>query len=242
MRPRLYDELVPWYLLLDPPEDHAEEARCFRDAFERVVTPAPQTLLELGSGAGNTALHLTARFRCTLTDLSEPMLALSRTQNSESEHVMGDMRSLRLGRTFDCVLVHDAITYMTTEADLAAAVQTAWIHTRVGGAAVFVPDDTTETFEEETEVLSSERGGRSMRTLMWSWDPDPGDTTCRTDYAIMIRDGDKVQAAHDTHIEGLFPRATWIRLLQHVGFSIEPLPRPLGDGSFDQAFLCLRRE
>jgi hypothetical protein len=138
------------------------------------------------------------------------------------------------------VLVHDAVTYMTTEADLAAAVQTAWLHTRVGGAALFVPDATTETFEEETEVLSSERDGRSMRALMWSWDPDPGDTTCRTEYAILVRDAEQVHAAHDTHVEGLFPRATWVRLLEGAGFAIQPLPRPLGDGTFDEAFLCVR--
>jgi len=44
------------------------------------------------------------------------MLELSRTINPEAEHILGDMRTLRLGRTFDAVLIHDAICYMTTEA------------------------------------------------------------------------------------------------------------------------------
>ena len=69
----------------------------------------PGTLLELGSGGGNNASHLKARFNCTLTDISPDMLALSRTLNPECEHLEGDMRTLRLGRTFDVVFIHDAI-------------------------------------------------------------------------------------------------------------------------------------
>jgi len=35
------------------------------------------------------------------------MLELSRTINPELEHLVGDMRTIRLGRTFDAVLIHD---------------------------------------------------------------------------------------------------------------------------------------
>ena len=40
-------------------------------------------------------------------------------------HHVGDLRSVRLGETFDAVLVHDAIDYMTTEVELRAAFETA---------------------------------------------------------------------------------------------------------------------
>ena len=46
------------------------------------------------------------------------------------------MRTLRLGRTLDAVLVHDAVTYLTTDEDLRAAMETAFAHLRPGGAAV----------------------------------------------------------------------------------------------------------
>ena len=74
-----------------------------------------RTLLELGSGGGNNASHLKTRFDCTLTDISPEMLALSRSLNPECEHLEGDMRTLRLGREFDVVFIHDAISYLTTE-------------------------------------------------------------------------------------------------------------------------------
>src|SRR4051812_46619548 len=101
MQPQLYDELVPWYRLLDPPEDHRDEAASYQQALERAASPRPETLLDLGAGAGHNAVHMKQRFRCTLTDLSEAMLGLSRALNPECEHVAGDMRTLRLGRTFD---------------------------------------------------------------------------------------------------------------------------------------------
>ena len=104
----LYSDLVPWYRLLDPTPDHADEAESYRTALERATSRPPETLLDLGAGAGNNAFHLKRRFRCTLADRSQPMLGLSRPLNPDCEHVLGDMRTLRLGRTFDTVLVHDA--------------------------------------------------------------------------------------------------------------------------------------
>ena len=48
----------------------------------------------------------------TLTDLSEAMIAQSRTLNPDLEHVQGDMRTLRLGRTFDAVFLDaDKVSY-----------------------------------------------------------------------------------------------------------------------------------
>lgn len=240
MQPVLYSELVPWYHLVDPPQEHADEAQCFQAAFERAASPRPETLLELGAGAGNNALHLKRRFTCTLADLSEDMLALSREQNPTCEHVLGDMRTLRLDRTFDVVLVHDAIMYMLTEEDLLAAAQTAFVHTRPGGAAIFAPDCYRETFEDSTDTLTADEGNRALRGLMWSWDPDPEDCTTVTEYAFLLRDGTDLKAVHERHVEGLFPRETWRRVLTEAGFLVETLQRPIGDGELDDIFLCRR--
>ena len=60
------------------------------------------------------------------------------------------MRTLRLGRAFDAVLVHDAIDYITTQDDLREVIETAFAHCRPGGIAVFVPDYVKDTFGELT--------------------------------------------------------------------------------------------
>ena len=144
---RLYSELAEWWPLVDDPADYAEEAGVYADRLQEACDGPIESLLELGCGGGNTALHLKRRFpRLVLTDLSPEMLAVSRALNPGCEHQVGDMRTLRLGRSFDAVFVHDAVCYMTTEADLRRAMETAWAHCRPGGAVLFQPDYVRENF------------------------------------------------------------------------------------------------
>jgi trans-aconitate methyltransferase len=152
-RHRFYSDLASWWPLISAPEEYAEEA-AFAASLLRTANPPTRTVLELGSGGGNNAFYLKREFEMTLVDLSEQMLAVSRQLNPECEHVRGDMRTLRLGRRFDAVFVHDAVDYMTTEADLRRAVSTAYEHCREGGLAVFVPDDIAENFESGTDMVA----------------------------------------------------------------------------------------
>ena len=218
----LYDVLADWYHLLTAPEEAREEAALVLRLLRGAVEGPLDTLLELGCGGGNLASHLHGTLRLTLTDLSEPMLRQSRKLNPASEHVRGDMRTLRLGRAFDAVLVHDAVQYMTSADDLRAAVETAFAHVRPGGAAVFVPDAVRETWTPSTENGGHDGDGRSLRYLEWTFDPDPDDTTFVTDFAIMVRlDDGTTRVVHDRHVEGLFPEATWLGLLRDAGFDTE---------------------
>src|SRR5260370_34538130 len=151
---RLYDELADWFHLLTHPADYADEAAVYRDASYAHATTPPRTLLELGAGGGNNASHLKRDFACTLTDLSPAMLKVSARLNPECEHLPGDMRALRLGRQFDLVLVHDALAYLLTEADLHAAFATAFAHCKPGGVVLFAPDDTRDRFAPPTHHVA----------------------------------------------------------------------------------------
>lgn len=215
----LYDELADWFHLLTAPEDYAEEAAAILDVLRENVEGRLETLLELGSGGGNTASHLRAHLRLTLTDIAPAMLEASRRLNPDCEHLAGDMRSLRLGRTFDAVLIHDAINYMTTASDLRAALITAFVHLRPGGAALVCPDWVRETWQAGTEHGGHDGTGRALRYVEWTHDPDPGDTSYIADIAMLLREGpEAVRVRHDRHMQGLFPRATWLALLREVGF------------------------
>ena len=208
---RFYDELAEWWPLFAPPEEYVEEAA---DLLARIGPHAPPTgatLLELGSGGGSLASHLKSRFTLTLTDRSPGMLAVNRAVNPECEHVLGDMRDLRLGRTFDVVLVHDAICYATDASQVKATLETAAVHCKHGGVVAVLPDFVRETFTPGTDADGHDApDGRGFRYLEWRWDPDPGDDTYVVHYAFMLREttGD-VRVVHDRHIEGLFPRARW---------------------------------
>ena len=137
------------------------------------------------------------------------------------------MRTLRLGRIYDAVLVHDAVMYMTTEADLRQAIETAYVHVRPGGVAVFAPDFVKETFKPSTDHGGHDGDGRGLRYLEWSFDPDPDDTTVTVDYTYVFREGDGPPwSEQDRHVVGLFSREVWQRLLGEVGFQ-QVTVRPL---------------
>jgi SAM-dependent methyltransferase len=203
---KLYSEFADWFRLLTPPADYKREAAI----YARLLSPA-RTVLELGSGGGHNASHLKKRFAMTLVDRSPAMLKASRRLNPECEHLRGDMRTVRLGRTFDAVFIQDALMHLVMERDLRRTVATAFAHLDGGGVALFAPDFVRETFRPSVEAGGSKKGGREIRWLGWDVD---GVATL----AYVMKEGGKVTSAIDRFRFGLFSRATWMRLLRDAGF------------------------
>src|SRR5215203_4746618 len=232
--PKLYTELADWWQLVSPTEDYADEAAFFVELFRagNVVS-----VLELGSGGGNVAWFLKKDFALTLTDISGAMLGERKKQNPELEHIEGDMRTLRLGRTFDGVLIHDAIMYITSEEDLHAVLLTAYEHCRPGGVAVFVPNWVAETFKPETTHEGVDRGDRGVRYLEWTWDADPNDTKVNYEFILALKEGDELRTVVDRQVVGVFLRATWLRLLEDVGFEPEVVEDPSTGGERVEVFV-----
>ncbi len=222
--PRLYRDLAEWWPSLSAPEEYAEEAEFYRRTITASSSARPRTLLELGSGGGNNASYLKKHFEMTLVDLSPGMLKVSRELNPECEHVQGDMRTVRLGRQFDAVFIHDAIDYMTTARDLRRALKTAYVHCKPGGVALFAPDYTCESFKPKTDHGGNDRARRSMRYLEWTWDPDPKDSTYICLMVYVLREtGKAIRCIQDQHVCGLFPHREWIRMMSEVGFKAKSI-------------------
>jgi trans-aconitate methyltransferase len=226
----LYSDLAEWWPLLSAPEEYEEEAAFYSRTLIESCATRPKDVLELGSGGGNNASHMKRDFTLTLVDLSPDMLAVSEQLNPECAHLQGDMRTVRVGREFDAVFVHDAIDYMTTLDDLAAAVQTALIHTKPGGVALFCPDHLKEHFKPSTEHGGEDGGGRALRYLMWTWDPDPTDSSCVANFAYMLREGEgEVRVLEERHICGLFSEQEWMDVFRSAGFEPTIVPFVLSD-------------
>lgn len=228
--PRLYGDLATWWPLLSHPDDYAGEAEWIVATFD-ARGKRPATVLELGSGGGNMASHLSKSVRMTLVDLSPQMLAVSRNLNSGVEHIEGDMRTVRFGRAFEAVLIHDAIMYMTTEDDLAAALATARAHLAHDGITIVQPDHVAETFEPGTEMGghdADDGSGRGLRYMTWTHAPAPGASVQHTDFAILLRKpGGEVEMVHDRHTTGVFPRETWRAAFARAGFAPPEIVRDL---------------
>ena len=163
--------------------------------------------------------------RSVAADARRQPQAESRMRSSRGRHAHDEPR-----RTFDAVFVHDAIAYMTSAADLSAAIRTAYRHCRVGGIALFVPDCVRETFVAETKHGGHDGDdGRSLRYLMWVVDPDPTDTTYRTDFAILLREQSRRHArrARLAH-RGRFPARRMDTAVVRSWIRAARLDRPMG--------------
>ncbi len=218
---RLYGDLAPWWPLISPPAQYRDEAARLAAVLRAAAGGGPLTVLDLGCGGGHLAAHLKAAMTMTLVDLSPQMLAVSRVLNPDCEHHRGDMRTIRLGRLFDAVLVHDAVDYMITEPDLGAVIATAYAHCRPGGLAVFAPDYTAETFRPGAGAGGgSDQAGRQASFRSWSADPDPADHWIQADYEFTLRCADgRTEVVRESHRLAAFRAADWRRLLAAAGFA-----------------------
>jgi SAM-dependent methyltransferase len=221
--PRLYTGLAAWWPLFSRPQDYGEEASWIFSTFRDALGRRPDHILELGSGGGNVASHLSRQVPMTLSDVSKDMLELSRRLNPDSEHVAADMRNLRLGKTFDGVLLHDAVMYLTTLPDLVATMVTARVHLKADGALIVLPDYVAETFEPRVQSGghdAADGSPRGLRYLAWAQAPKLGGTEHALDFAIMLRIADgTVEVFHDRHRLGIFPRAAWRDAFLKAGFA-----------------------
>jgi SAM-dependent methyltransferase len=238
---KLYGELAGWWPLLSAPAEYAAEADYYWSVILAQARRPVQSLLELGCGGGNNAARLKRRAALTLTDLSPPMLAISRRLNPECEHVAGDMRALRLGRVFDAVLTHDAVMYLTTLDELRQAIATAYAHCAPGGVALWVPDAVRETWAEDASAGGHDGPERrALRYFQWTWDPDPSDTEVVMDMVMLLRTGADLRVEHERHRHGLFGTETWLRSIEQAGFEADVVSCPYPGGENARCFIGRR--
>jgi hypothetical protein len=102
---------------------------------------------------------------------------------------------------------------------------------------VFVPDWVAETFQPGTTHEGVDRGDRGVRYLEWTWDADPNDTKVNYELILALKEGDDLRAVVDRQVVGVFPRETWLRLLEDVGFEPQVVEDPSTGGERVEVFV-----
>lgn len=222
---RLYTELAPWWPLLSPPDAYVDDAMAVHALIQQVLRREPRTLLELGCGSGTLASHLPPSVQVELNDLSPEMIAVATTRNPGAITHCADLRTLRLPRTFDAVLIHDATMYLDQRADVEAALETAHAHLEPGGVLVLMPDFVEETFYPGTDAGGGDdASGRAVRLLEWRWDRDPEDGHFEVEMALLLRDTDgTVRSVHEQHSMSMYSLSQWWQMLAAAGFTVVPV-------------------
>jgi SAM-dependent methyltransferase len=128
-------------------KDYPAECDAIEELFRRHGTGPIRSLLDLGCGTGTHALTFARRgFDVTGVDRSPAMLEIARRKADETDarliavppaFVEGDIRTARIGQTFDAVLMLFAVLgYQTTDGDVAAAMRMVAAHLKPGGLFV----------------------------------------------------------------------------------------------------------
>ncbi|MHB8756969.1 MAG: class I SAM-dependent methyltransferase [Bacillota bacterium] len=222
MAERLYSDLVWIWPFVSPPEDYEEEVASFRKRFAGHGVRDGASVLHLGSGGGSIDFNLKRHYRVTGVDVSRAMIDYAKGINSDVEYIQGDIRDVRLGRTFDAVLLHDASAYMTSLADLTAAYRTAAAHLRPGGPMVTPPEELRTRFEQHaTEVTTRVRGDIAVTTIETDFDPDPSDTWFEKTFVFLIRNRGRLTIEADTHLNGLYKLDDMLGAMREAGFEPE---------------------
>ena len=239
---RLYHDLAWTWPIVSPPGRYTREAHAIRRLI-RGRAPGARTLLHLGCGGGHLDKTLKRAFEITGVDLSPAMLALARRLNPDVAYRVGDMRSIRLRRTFDAVVIADSIAYMLTNRELLAAFGTAFVHLVPGGVFLTYVERTPATFRQDATTRAiARRGDVEVVLIENQHDPDPADTTYESTFVYLIRRRGRLRIVTDRHRLGLFPLPVWRGLLRRAGFRVTQLVgEPDRRGARGNAtFVCVR--
>lgn len=240
---RLYHDLTWVWPIISPPQDYIEETERFCRIMQEHSSLEVRTLLNLGCGGGHNDCTLKKHFDVTGVDTSEAMLKLARDLNPEVTYLAADMRTVRLGCTFDVVTIFDSINYIVTVEDLCAAFATAFVHLKPGGVLLTVVEATPDGFEQNWTQCSTHTAGDIEVTFIENaYDPDPTDTAYEVTYVYLIRRGGRLEVETDRHVCGIFALETWHVLLEGVGFQVRQMEfaHPGLGGQISPLLVCIK--
>ncbi len=221
---RLYHDLSWIWPIVSPPEDYVEETESFCRIIKEHAKIEVKTLLHLGCGGGRNDYTFKRHFDVTGVDISEEMLEIAKELNPEVSYISGDMRSIKLEKTFDAVAAFDSINYMTSEKDLRHTFQTAILHLRPGGVFLTIVEEDRERFKQHRTIASTHsRGDVHITFIENSFDPDPTDTHFEMTFIYLVRKRGLLEVHPDSHLWGLFSIGTWKDLLEETGFQVKQL-------------------
>jgi SAM-dependent methyltransferase len=239
---RLYGDLAWLWPLVSPAECYEEESECLGALVDQYARRPARSLLHLGCASGQHECALRQRFAITGVDLSPEMVRQARAINPAGVYAVGDLRTARLGVSYDAVLLLDAVNYMVLESDLHAAFETARLHLAPGGVFITLAEYTVESFEPAQPRESRLEHDR-VRVIMTEWHEPcpPGATQFTGVYEYRIERNGGIDIERDEHTFGLFSVDTWRELLRaQFGNVTEP--------DFEETsltcpvFVCIREE
>jgi ubiquinone/menaquinone biosynthesis C-methylase UbiE len=233
-----YNDLAWTEDWLADPAEYEDEVKVYVDLIKHTASEPPITLLHLGSGAGGHDRIFKRHFTVTGVDLSLGMLNKARALHPDIEYHEGDMRTLRLNRQFDAVVIPDSIDYMASRDDLRLAIQTAVAHLKTSGVLLVVAK-TKEIFQNNNFAYTGEKDGVHVTLLENNYINPFRPNTYEATFVYLIRQQGELTIHTDHQVLGLFSQATWEKVFKDAELTMQKTnlnsiydKHLLGDGEY----------
>jgi len=200
-------------------KDYAVEATTISNVV-RAVHPSPKTILDVGCGTGEHALHLRKShgFAVDGLDLDPGLLAVAREKMPDARFFEGDMAAFDVGHRYDVVMcLFSSIGYLQTIERVTAALRCFRSHVAEDGVIVVEPWFAPGVLRDGPGATRcAEAGG--VRVERASHTTVAGRlSTLIFDYRFETTSG--VQVAREVHALGLFTQEEMMASFQEAGLA-----------------------
>lgn len=228
-----YNELAWTEDFLADASEYENEVGEYINMIKSAAKKPVHTVLHLGCGAGGHDRYFKKHLKVTGVDISVGMLNKAKAVNPEIEYIEGDMRTIRLDRQFDCVVIPDSIDYMVSLDELKQAMQTSAIHLKPGGVLLIV-GKTEETFKNNNFAYTGVKDDIHVTLLENNYINPYVSNTYEITMVYLIRHKGKLTKYIEESVAGLFSQSTWDNALRKSGFIME---KRNFDGIYDHYLL-----
>jgi SAM-dependent methyltransferase len=172
--PALYDSM-------QADSDSASTCRALIDRHR----PDARTLLDFGCGTGRDLEQLAQHFDCIGVDLQPGLVDYARRTRTELDVRVGDMRTVRLGRTADVLAcLGNSLAYVHDNADVQATFQTFAAHAHPDTLLVLCSPVAPIESPSPQQAHVETRLGAATVTITYDWDLRTQINTMRRHWAF----------------------------------------------------------
>ncbi len=217
----MFHRLAPYYDDLVGAKDYAYEVRVLESLARRLGPCQGRTWLDVACGTGRHLSFLRRHYAVTGVDVSPDMLRVARRRLPGTRLVLADMRTFRLGRTFDVVsCLFSAIGHLDSERDVGTTFANFARHLNPGGVVLVEPwIDPADFRPGYLHVLT--QPGPSGTVVRMAFSSRRGHHSVVRYHYLIGKTGHGVRHFEEESIGLLVSRRRLVELMQHAGLTAQ---------------------
>jgi ubiquinone/menaquinone biosynthesis C-methylase UbiE len=222
-----FHELARYYDLLNASKDYERESNQLDSLAQKFSVRPPRRWLDVACGTGRHLASLTRRYEVTGLDLSREMLRVARRRLPGVPLHRGDMRTFRLGHSFDVVsCLYSAIGHLDSPREVQAAFANFYRHLDPGGVALVEPWIEPDLFRPGYVHLATYQGPEGLIARM-AFSEKRANRSLVHYHFLIGHQGKGVRFFDERETGLLLSREELVGLMSRVGFKARFLTKGL---------------